>query len=545
MTPGVENQATLDPDRTDQREHRVQRPGLAGRMSVVEYMNNENTPFYRLALDVLLDEESRLGLHLSTAEIERRMRAVTESYDEDPGTLNVDSLLNQLYEWGNVDRIHNTHRKGTYQEYLKRDFLYQLTPAGAEVHRALTRIDIELGSAGALQSSMLPEVLSALYRLVEGIDPTRGPAAQPASVYGTLQRIINGFTQLSENAKLFVQGLNRALEPSSDLSTEVFLAYKDVVVEYLQTFVMALMNHASPIAQAIQDAEDAGITSRFRQLAALEAAPVIGMSQDEVIARDTHVLYEQWDGLRGWFFGTRDRPPVAQTLQDRAADAVNRIVATIRRLNEHRFRRLNRAADLLTLAVWFSGTDDATERATMWRAAFGMYSARHFGTAHAEENDLDSRPKASWWETPPAPVSPRLRTQGPRAAVGRPSNLSDPRSAKQRLAVQRTAERAEHDEAIRRLVSRGPVRLSQLSRSSPLSGRDLDLLLSCLAIAMSARPDANGQRTGRTSDGRLHVRLRRADPALEPAPAIIRTDRGDLAAEDFELTVTDLHREGR
>ncbi len=520
-------------------------------MRIVAYLDNENTPFYRLVLDVLLEEERALGLHLPTAEIGRRLQQKIDQIDPDISPPPVEQLLTQLHTWENVDRIQNTHRKGTYQEYLKKDYLYQLTPAGAEVHAMLGRIDTELGSAGALQASMLPEVLQSLRELVSLLNSTSGDSAANSdaeahsrALYASLQRITNGFTQLSENAKMFVQGLNRAVELNTELDTEVFLAYKDVVVEYLQTFVMALVRYTSPISEAIDQAERAGLRLRLYRLALVEAAPVIGMSQSEVVQRDLEDLRSQWDGLRGWFFGEADRAPVAQILQDRAADAVNRIVAIVRRLNDQRFRRVNRASDLLTLATWFASTSNEVERAKLWRAAFGMYSARHLGTAHRASSDLDVRPKTSWWETPPAPVEARLRKQGPRAATGRPARVGDPRTAKQRLAALQAAEQAVNDAAVRTFTELSLFRVEELP---VLSEKQLEILLRCLSVALAASPDKQKARHGRTTDGLLHITVRPAeqDPHGRPASAVLQTECGALAMENFELTITDLRRGSR
>lgn len=517
---------------------------LPGRMRQVAYLDNGESVYYRVVLDVLLDEESRLGLHLPSVDIERRYLDRLDGHVEAGDPPPVERLLGNLYEWGNVDRIQNTHRKGTYQEYLRKDYVYQLTPAGAQVHKALTAIDQELGTAGALQSSMLPEVLLALRELLDLLErrSTSDAVAWKDAVYGMVQRVVNGFTQLSDNAKLFVQGLNRALEPGSDLEDEVFLAYKDVVVLYLRTFVMALLRYASPITQVIEDAERRGITTLFPELARHEAAPQLGLSLAEVAEQDARVLDDQWRGLRGWFFGEHDRPPVAQTLQDRSAEAVNLIVATVRRRNDQRFRKVNRAADLMTLATWFAGTEEVAERASMWRAAFGMYSVRHFGAAHARESDLDVRPKTSWWEGQAAPVEPRLRTQGPRSTTGRPSGVGDPRSAKRRLAARQAEEQAVVDAAVATLAGSTPAHVSHLPM---LTDGELDLFLSCLHVVLSRKPDVDGVRHGRTGDGRLRVTLRPAPrDGASARQAVVHTRRGNLIMEDFELTVVDLHRGG-
>ncbi|MFI8434656.1 TIGR02677 family protein [Streptomyces sp. NPDC079020] len=505
--------------------------GFGHRMPLVNYLTRENAVFFRLVLDVLLEEESRLGIHLPTAEIgqkvAKRLKSAHELLEQMPP---VDELLDTLHGWGNVDRIYNLRRSGTVQEFIRKDFLYQLTPTGAQVHRTLTLIDQELGAAGALQASMLPEVQEALIVLVHAVE------AAPADLAGAgraFQRLANGFTQLTENAKLFVQGLNRSLAVDDATDVEAFLAYKDVVVDYLQTFILALSRSGPLISGIIERAEKAGITARLGDIAAIEPAPQLGTTKEEIIARDTERLVRQWAGVRSWFFDGHDRLPVAQALQDRASDAVNQILLTIRQINEQRFRRVDRAADLVTLATWFDAMDDAPEPkvSALWRTAFGMYSARHLGTPRAVDDDADFLPQASWWDGPPAPVSATLRASGPRTRVGPPPRVRSPRRAKSLLAAELGKHRHEETSAEQALAARGSVRLSELGQ---LSDAESSVLLRCLDCVLSVSRDSAGVRRARTTDGRLAITL--APASAGPAAAVAMRG-GQMRIADMELTV--------
>ncbi|MDN3286478.1 hypothetical protein QWL27_11940 [Streptomyces thermocarboxydus] len=43
--------------------------GFADRMPIVSYLTGDRALYYRLVLDVLLEEEARLGIRMSTADI--------------------------------------------------------------------------------------------------------------------------------------------------------------------------------------------------------------------------------------------------------------------------------------------------------------------------------------------------------------------------------------------------------------------------------------------------------------------------------------------
>lgn len=507
--------------------------GFADRMPIVTYLTRDRALYYRLVLDVLLEEEGRLGIHLSTADIGQkvngRLATAHELLTEMPS---VEDLLESLHGWGNVARIHNMRRSGTAEEFLRKDFLYQLTSEGAEVHRTLTLIDREMGTAGALQASMLPEVLEALEALVTSAEQHPPDLASASRAF---QRLVGCFTRLSENAKRFVQGLNRSLAADGKLEIEAFLTYKEVVVGYLQTFILALDHHGPRISSLIARAEKAGFPGLLEQIAAVEWAPQLGMSRHDIVERDAARLTGQWTGVRSWFLEGTDRAPVAQTLQDRASDAVNHILLTIRQINEQRFRRVDRTADLVALASWFDRTDDSQhdEIVALWRTAFGMYSARHLGTAHPLEDDADVLPHDSWWHGPPAPVSAALRASGPRCRPGPPPRVRRPQRTKSLLVAALGKEQEKEATAEQGLTQRSPIQFSSLSA---LTDAEADLLLRCLDSVLSVRPDAAGVRRSRTSDGRLLLVLAPVHTGPDGI-ACVPMHAGQMSLADMQLTI--------
>lgn len=505
---------------------------FGGRMKIVAYLNHEKTLFYRLVLDVLLDEEARLGVHLSTAQIRQRIQ---DKLADEPDLLEalpaVEGLLKDLYGWRNVDWIHNTRHTATPEEYLQRDYLYQLTSAGARVHREMTRIDEHMSDAGSLQASMLPEVLSSLAALLRAIHEEDSDLS---GALGAFRRTTEGFVRLSEDAKLFVQGLNGSLASEEIRDPEAFIAYKNVVVGYLQTFTVVLHQSAPPIAKLIIQLEQAGLLAQLTEMAALEAAPVLGVSHEEVVVREAQRMRELWEGLRRWFVAAGDRPPVAELLLDRASDAIAFIIMTVGHINDQRFRRASRTADLVALASWFDGFDrtgGGRETTALWRTAFGSYSSRHLGNPGAFEDDCDVRPEVGWWQSEPAPVSAELRSRGPRAHTGPPPRVRDPRRAKSLLAARQKQEHATTEGAELSLAARGPVRLSELGR---LNSAEAEVFLNCLGLVLSTRQRSGGIRRTRTPDGRLLITL---GPAADRAAAAVELRGGALSTQDFELTL--------
>ncbi|MFJ1754620.1 TIGR02677 family protein [Kitasatospora sp. NPDC088134] len=500
---------------------------VKGRMPVFCYLVHDDAQYFRLVLDVLLEEEANLGIHLSTAEIGRRL---VERLAVEPELLEAlppaDVLLESLYRWRNVERIHNMRRSGTAQEFLKKDFLYQLTSTGAQVHRMVGEIDRDLGTAGSLQKAMLPEILEALGQLEAAIGSTDLAAASRS-----FHRVVGGFARLSENAKRFVQGLNQSLALDGEIEVEAFLAYKDVVVSYLQDFIAALSRYGPRISVVIMKIEKLNILERFPEIAGEDAAPELGITRPEVIDREAARMRAQWDRVRSWFLEGDDRMPVTHTLQERAAGAVSHIMLIIRQLNDQRSRRHNRSADLLQLAAWFDRAGSEREVRALWRSAFGTFPARHLGTPRDLESNSEIRPDLSWWSGDAAPVSMSFRAAGPRARNGPPPRLPDPRARKARLAAAQRDEKAKETEAERALVARGPVRISALGT---LEQAEAEVLLRCLDRVLSVPCDASQVRRATTGDGRLLIVLA---PPEEPGFGMVTLPGGELRLADCELTI--------
>ena len=161
----------------------VEVPAFGGRMKIVAYLDDERTIYYRIILDVLLEEEERLGGHLGTAEIAKRVRTALVVEPELLAELPpMDDMLERLRRWGNVVAIHNTGRSSTPDEFVRRDNLYQLSSAGARVHREMMQIERDMNDGGALHSSMLPEVLTALTKLVRGLESASPDSKIPRPV---------------------------------------------------------------------------------------------------------------------------------------------------------------------------------------------------------------------------------------------------------------------------------------------------------------------------------------------------------------------------
>lgn len=501
-------------------------PPAAGRLldqvPVFRYVTVENAPSYRAILEVFVEAKEHYVIELRPAEVRDRLGR-SGLFHELPGPADLDRHLDQLADWRNLQRSHDTGAVSRVEDFYRRRWLYRLTPEGEAAHRAVREVEATVGRSGALQTSMLVEIRDALVALAGAAGAGDAPGLARA-----LHRLHGAFESLTAEAHLFLGELDRhAAEERVD--EEGFLAYKHALLAYLGRFVEDLRRLRPEIAAGVAAAEAEG-PDRFLPLAAGAADLPPAREGEDPAARWIAEERERWGGIRAWFAGGAGAPPRVARLHDAALSAVVRLTRSLARLNDRRARAVDRAADFRTLARWFSecATDDDAH--ALWAAAFGLHPARHF---HLEEADPElARPDESWWHAPPVDVPVRLRTRGAVARSGRPPPALDFSDGRTWIAARRRRQRAELEGAMARFAGRGPLRLSSLAA---LARPELDQLLALLDEVLVARRERDGSRRARTADGLHDVVLR--VPGGERAWVVLETPGGRLRCLDYELEV--------
>jgi uncharacterized protein (TIGR02677 family) len=196
--------------------------------------------------------------------------------------------------------------------------------------------------------------------------------------------------------------------------------------------------------------------------------------------------------------------------------------------------RTDRTQDFLTLARWFAGLPDDHARHRLWRSAFGLAPVRHLTITGATQDawdtaDLDN--STPWAEAPPVEISPQLRRTGSFERRGKANRVADRSEAKAALQERARQEAEQTAAARRRILTRGPRRLSAFAELDPEAFR---LFLGLLGDGLAAMgPTAETARV-HTSDGELTVTLTRVAGAEW---AVLRTVDGELTGPDHLIDI--------
>ena len=496
------------------------------------HVDAPNSDLYRRVMTVFVAEKQRFVVHLRPEDVAEALRRAGGSPVDQKA---VDDALASLEDWGNLRADPDTGRVATIEDFYRARLLYQLTPEGEAAEEALATYEEAVGRRGELQAVALEDISLRLRSLYE-LAVTREPDA--AVAHSLLLELSNRLDSLAGNASVFMSSLQRTID-LQDINEDAFLAYKDRLLAYLDRFVSELVMRSYDIANTLRELDEAGVDALLWLAARREAGDVAPDQEHDADGTTPaeHKLAEwhaRWSGLWSWFVGDRTHPSQASLLRQRARKAIPDLLAAISTLQERRAGHSDRSADFRSLARWFAQAPTEADTHRLWRAAFGLAPARHL-TCDVDHDDGGVPASTSWLDAPPVPIAPRLRATGSYQKRGFPNRVADRSSARQHLAREIAAERAQTEEIRRKLATGFPARLRDMAE---FGNQEFSFFLGLLGEALAAGPPgADGTIQTITTDGSLQVTL---EPTADGAIAEIATPDGTLRGPDHTITIVDL-----
>ncbi len=499
------------------------------RLPIFAYVDVEKSPLYRAVMQLFVEEKQNFGIHLRPSEVCAALKAL----GLDARVEETEAALEQLAEWGNLRGDPDTADVTTVEDFYKKRMLYQLTEAGEAAERAIAFFEEQLGAPGELQATALSDIRDLLCELRVLAD---ADVPDPGKIYSAFVLLRVRFEELTGRAQVFMGSLQKAI----DLHTaeeSVFLAYKERLIDYLESFIRDLLVAVAANGGAIRDIEAKGVERLLAVVARRETADRVEVDEP-VVEEATRRWFDRWKGLRNWFIGAGGLPSQADILRARARAAIPALLSAVAALHDRRLTRTDRHADLRTLARWFAQTDSAEEAHRLWHVGFGLSPARHL---RVNDETLDSwqelslSPNTPWSKAPRLKVAPRMRSFGAYSRKGQPRKVVDRSSQKAELAEMAREQIRQIARAKSVLATGRRTKLSDLDALDPAS---FELFLDILAEALSQKKNERDAVLTTSADGSMSI-------VLEPIPgagrAVIETSAGRLTGPDHWITVTDAH----
>jgi len=504
----------------------------AGRLRIFSFVTEPNAILYRAVLGCFVAAKERFRLHLRPLDVQSALRADPNLAQQSvPIELSaVEAALRQLAgDWGLLEAHPDTSAVATVEEFYRPRFLYRLTQQGAAAEQAVRLYEELCEQRGELQTAALADIRSLLAELLTILSQGEPDAGR---AYLTLDTLCLRFAQLTEQAQAFLGSLQRAIDLHG-ASLDVFVAYKQRLIDYLERFVQELLLSRLEVAEQLAQAEHQGVATLLQLAAERQLVDALAPTAQERAAAQAR-WRERWAGLRAWFVGESGQRSQAEELRRHALAAIPALLSALSGLHDRRARKSDRSADLRTLACWFATAQADADAHRLFRAAFGLSPARHLRINEDTLAERDQSPVAattSFLAAPPLRIAPRLRSHGRVVRPGRAATVIDRTRDKERLRLYAEAEAEELLGAQRRIATSRRLRLSELGQLDEL---ELRVLLELLGEALAAGTDEQAPIEVESSDGLLSIRLERpADGAL----AELQTAIGTLRGPDYCITI--------
>lgn len=479
----------------------------------LKYVNADNVVRYRAIMRFFYQEYKRLRYWMKPEEVyEGVMRwGVLPGYTLDQCV----SDLEQLEEWGNLASRHDGGRASTLEEYMKKKMQYLLRPYSIEIERLLETLEKVTGYGGSLESTMFDTIAEKLFeiRRMEW-------ESSPDKALELWTALHDAFKRLHENAADYIASLQTA-KAEEMMVAESFLVFKDRLTHYLQNFIQALQRSSYKIEGNL---ENIGDSVRDLFLDHVAEAELSKPRLEEMPAKEALLaeLRQGWANLQRWFLGDGVSPSELALLERATKDAIARIVRSVIRLQERKRSGVSRKKELAYLAQWFARLDNLEDAHRLAGLVFGLFRTRHLQGEDPRQSD---RADLSMWDE--APMIRALRSRS-RKRIGKqdtePVPENEARKKREREAFLRR--QAEEWEAIRELVQRGRLKISELGEVSVQTRLRL--------LNWIGRLNAAPRHVIVTPEG---VRIAMTD-AETKEKAVLRSEDGELHMPDYELVFT-------
>ncbi len=487
---------------------------------------------YRAVLRVFSIARERFEVALRPADVIARLGADPAWPHSAADTeREVEACLGSLRDWDNLASTRDIVSARTIAEYLHPRFLYQLTPAGEMAERALDFFERGLRSRGELSTTALREIGDSLDELRALLSRT---PLDEAKAQRALRDLTRSFDALVTRAQSFIGGLQHELDrPGAEESA--FLALKEELIGYLDRFVKELIASTYRVSAALRALDHPALPALLDAAADTDLANVLAPTADER-ARQREQWHARWHGLRRWFIGADGAQSQSDALRARAMAAIPTLLERVRRINDQRANRADRATDFLVLARWFAQAPSEPDLHRLWRAAFALSPARHLRVNAATLTTWDELPdgaRPAWENAPPFVISIAQWARGQVSPRGAPPGIINRSAARAALRARDEADRHALHAARRALVARTPATLGELA---DLDSEQFDVLLDAIGEALAQMGPQDREAEATSTDGELLVRL--VLPVPRAALATLRTPEGQLLGPDVRVTFT-------
>ncbi len=188
--------------------------------------------------------------------------------------------LDVLVQWGNLSAVQDTAKVATYQQFMNKQFRYQMTEYAIEIERMTVRLENLFFEHGSLEPTLLERIKSEIKEMKSMTN------ADSKAVGGWWNGLSSDFQRLNQNYQDYIRDWN-SVKADEMMKSKSFILYKEKLVDYLRHYIKELQSHAYDIEVLLKQVSAAEVSEILDKITAYEQdIPRIDM--EEVRYEDMH-----------------------------------------------------------------------------------------------------------------------------------------------------------------------------------------------------------------------------------------------------------------
>lgn len=343
-----------------------------------KYLSVENAWRYRVIMRTFYIYDQKFRHWLTKEDIfeELRMKESFEDYTIDLCKQDLEALN----QWGNLNAVQDTSKVTTYQQFVNKQYRYQMTEYAIEIERMTVRLENMHIEGGSLEPTLLERIkdeFKELQTMLNEDDQTLG---------GWWNQLTSDFQRLNQNYQDYIRDWYSA-KVEELMKTKSFLVYKEKLVDYLRHFIKELQQHAYEIEQLLKKVSETDQERLWQRICDYEMdIPRIDM---EAITRED--IFENNKGkyisFKQFFLGSANRESEVEMILSMTNEIIRRITRYAANILEMTSQYSNRKEEYMKMANLFLKAEGIEEAHILSAHIFGISGYKHFTGDLIRETD--------------------------------------------------------------------------------------------------------------------------------------------------------------
>lgn len=416
---------------------------ILNRIDEVKYLTQENSYRYRPIMRFFFNKYEQAEYWLYKEDVYEEVKKSIDNYNLEE----CERDLQFLIENNSLTKLQDTQNINTISDFKFHNFRYQMTDSAVIIERMtleLEEIEVKITN---LEPRLFERINQLIKKLVKVYD------LDEKQIYALWMDINNDFKNLNEQYQDFLKKFHEA-KTEELLQSEAFLAFKSSMINYINDFISSYIKSSTAIKESLKEITNDKIKYMMDSLISHQKkAPKVSANFNYDKLRE--VNFGKWQSLRKWFINDNGLSE-GERLLEATQHVIEKIYKYASSLIELHGNMINRKEDYKHICKLFDKVNSISKAHVLSSSIFGILETRHIkGKSLISTDSLINSYDADVLEIP-------INTNVKEYKIKPTSNpVIDKTNEKELILKRKLEEEKNHQEKIKKLISKGVIRLEE------------------------------------------------------------------------------------